>query len=198
MTRRPFSFCGLAIAVLLGSGALVACSSSGHQTANATGPMSPTASLGSVSTGDIMISNAYIPSPASPSVAAAYLAITNRSDAAIKLVKVVTSATMNVMAMNESDQGGVGTMTDIANVIIPADATMQFVPNHAHLMLENPKPLKAGDQVAMTLTFSPGGVVRITVPVLAFDQTPTQVPATLTQAPGNDMSSMPGMSMPGN
>jgi copper(I)-binding protein len=195
---------GLAVAGLT---VLTACSSSGSGSAgHSSSPMVPRPALASAALGALVVTGGYIPEPASPDVASAYLTITNNGDTADKLTRVSTSVTSDVMAMNETDSGGVGSMTDLADVTIPAHASMQFVPNHAHLMLEKPKPLKVGDQVSMTLTFTPAGTVTITLPVLALDQTPTSVPTQMTMAPTtgsasstkSSMPGMPGMSMPGS
>ncbi len=178
---------------LLAAGVLAACASSGHSGGKASST-SPGPALANATVGSLVITGGYIPAPASPDVAAAYLTITNNGDTADQLTKVITSVTSTVMAMNETDNGSVGSMTDLADVTVPAHGSTQFVPNHAHLMLENPKQLKAGDRVSMTLTFTPGGTVNITLPVLPLGQTPTAVPTNMTMSPSSGMKSMPGMS----
>ncbi len=189
---------------LLASGALVlglmsACSSSGdndaHTQANASsaGENTPTVALASAAVGPLTISDGYVPLPASPDVAAAYLTITNNGDTPDKLTKVTSDVTSMVMPMDEKDNNGVGSMTDLADVTIPAHTSMRFTPNHAHLMLEKPRPLKAGDHVPMTLTFTHAGTVELDLPVVALGETPTDVPTRMSMSPSHPSSSMSGM-----
>jgi hypothetical protein len=154
---------------------------------------SPAPGLASASAGPLVITGGYIPAPASPDVAAAYLTIANNSETADKLQKVTSSVTSMVTAMNETDSGGIGSMTDLTDLTIPAHGTMQFVPNHAHLMLENPKPLQVGNEVALTLTFMHAGTVQITVPVIPLTGIPTTVSTqmTMSNAPNDSMSMSP-------
>ncbi len=199
---------GLTVTSLIAATALTACSSSGNDASSGTSrstasstsqsPSNLAPALASASVGSLVITGGYIPQPASPDVAAAYLTITNNGDTADKLEKVTSSVTSMVMAMNETDSNGVGTMTDLPNVTIPAHGSMQFVPNHAHLMLENPKPLKAGNEVVMTLTFTHAGTVQITVPVIPLTDTPITVPTQMTVTPSGGGSAMPGMNMTGS
>jgi copper(I)-binding protein len=63
-------------------------------------------------------------------------------------------------------------MTDMMQVSIPAHGTVRFEPDHAHLMLEHPSALKAGDHVTMTLTFRHAGPVTVTLPVLPYGSPP--------------------------
>lgn len=165
-------------AVLLAAATLAACAGSGsndrssisHQPASS--GATPGRALASASVGTLVITGGYIRQPASPDVAAAYLTITNNGATADRLEKVTTSVTSTVMPMTETDRGGVGSMSDLSNITIPGHGRMQFTPNHAHLMLENPKPLKAGSRVSMTLTFAHAGTVTITLPVIPLGQTP--------------------------
>lgn len=206
--RRPYmstpatrTRAGLIITVLLTAGVVGACSSSGSANGAASPtavtssrPIAPTPALATASAGSLTITGGYIPAPASRDVAAAYLTITNHGDTADRLTKVTSSVTDSVMAMTETDSGGVGSMTDLANVTVPAHGSMQFVPNHAHLMLEHPQPLKAGDRVSMILTFTHTGSVRVTLPVIPLNQTPIPAPSQMTTSPAGGTTPMPGMS----
>ncbi|WP_375498392.1 copper chaperone PCu(A)C [uncultured Jatrophihabitans sp.] len=142
----------------------------------------------------VRITGGYVPKPASPDVAAAYLTIANTTDTSVRLTKVVTSVTTSVMAMKEADNGSVGSMTDLSRIDIPAHGSYKFVPNHAHLMLENPAPLTAGEKVSMTLTFTGVGSVTIMLPVVPLGQLPSGVPSTYSSA-GTSMGPMSGMNM---
>ena len=198
---------GLAVAALAAVG-LTACSSSGHSGgAPSSGASTPAGSgastvpapaLASASAGSLVITGGYVPQPASPDVAAAYLTITNDGGTAEKLVTVTTSVTGTVMPMTETDTGSVGSMTDLSSITVPAHGSVQFVPNHAHLMLEKPKQLRVGDQVSMTLTFSPATTVRITLPVVPIGSVPAGPTALPTSGRSSGMPAMPGMTMSGS
>ena len=135
--------------------------------------------------GDLVLTGGYIPQPASPDVAAAYLRISNNGSVADSITKVTTSVTSDVMAMTEVDTGGVGTMTDLSAVPIPAHGSVNLTPGFAHLMLENPtSPLKQGETVSVTITFAHAGTVTMMFPV---------VPLTGPVVSAGNMSGMPGM-----
>ncbi|TQN43738.1 copper(I)-binding protein [Blastococcus colisei] len=119
------------------------------------------ATLGELSAGD-----GYVREPASPSVAAAYLTIVNNGDTDDRLIFVTSDVAAMVMPMTETSEDGVGTMTDLDEVVVPAHDAFRFRSGAAHLMLE---PLKtapaAGDTVTLTLTFERAGAVDIVLPV---------------------------------
>jgi copper(I)-binding protein len=116
--------------------------------------------------GDLTIGDGFVREPASPSVAAAYLTIVNDGDSPDRLVSVTSDAAGAVMPMTEVTEDGVGTMTGLDEVVVPADGAFAFSPQAAHLMLD---PLTtvpaAGDTVALTLTFDRAGTVDVVLPV---------------------------------
>lgn len=117
--------------------------------------------------GDLAVSGGYIPQPASPSVAAAYFTVTNRGPVPDALIKVTSSVTRQVTAMRETDAGGVGTMTDLTALTVPAHGSTRLTAGHAHLMLDDPsRPLRAGDRITMTITFRRAGTLALTLPVV--------------------------------
>lgn len=145
----------------------------------------------------LRLSGGFITEPASPDVAAAYLNIDNTTDRPVRLVSVVTNVTKTVMAMDEKDSGGVGSMTDLSKVQIAAHSSFLFTPGHAHLMLEKPARLVAGERVRMTLTFAGIGAVSYVLPVVPFGQVPGQASSYRSTGPaGSSAPAMPGMSMP--
>jgi copper(I)-binding protein len=161
---------GVTAAIVALCSGLVACSSvtgsaGGSRISSQIASTSPSTAA-AVTIGDLTLTGGYIPQPASPDVAAAYLTIVNNGATADTMTKVITNVTSDVMAMTETDQGGVGTMTDITQVTIAAHSSYTFTPGHAHLMLQNPKvTLKAGDSVALTISFAHAGTVQIELPV---------------------------------
>ncbi|MEO9137582.1 MAG: copper chaperone PCu(A)C [Jatrophihabitans sp.] len=173
--------------VLLATAAvsLTACSSDGGAAKNAAPSSQAPAGTAHADLGDLHISGGYIPQPASPDVAAAYFTVTNDGSSADTLTRVTTDVTSNVMAMGESDHDGAGSMTDLSQVVVPAHGAFRFTPRHAHLMLQKPtRPLKAGQMVSMTITFTHAGTVRLDLPVV-----PISGP-TGTQEPMHDMGGM--------
>ncbi len=162
---------------------LTACTSgSGGGKAPSTPPPGTSTAGGHAALGDLTITGAYIPQPASPDVAAAYLTVTNHGSRPDTITTVVTDVTSRVMPMTETNSGGVGSMTDLSAVTVPAHGSVSLTPGHAHLMLEKPdRALTQGNQVRMTISFAHAGTVTLTVPVVGIT--------------GPETGSMPSMSM---
>lgn len=116
--------------------------------------------------GDLTLGDGYVREPASPSVAAAYLTILNGGDAEDRLISVTSDVAETVMPMTEVSQGGVGTMTGLDEVVLPAHDAVRFQRGTAHLMLDPLTTVPAvGDTVTLTLTFERAGAVDVVVPV---------------------------------
>lgn len=202
MTTRSGPATAIVAVGVLTAAVLASCSSSGHSGGNARQSMpstslsSPGPALASTALGALIITGGYVPQPASPDVAAAYLTITNNGATADRLVKVTSSVTSTVMPMNENDSNGVGSMTDLTSITIPAHGSMQFTPDHAHFMLEKPKPLEAGDEVTLTLTFAHAGTVDVTLPVVPLGEAPAGSSATPITGSMSGMPGMAGKTMP--
>ena len=179
------------IALVIAGVTVVGCSSDHESNASVSAATSAGAAepgsngTAHASVGDLDLTGGYIPQPASPDVAAAYLRVANKGSVDDSITKVVTSVTADVMAMTEVNSGGVGTMTDLSAVTIPAHGSVNLTPGFAHLMLENPtRTLKQGDTVSVTITFAHAGTVTMTFPV---------VPLTGPVISAGNMSGMPGM-----
>lgn len=204
MDRRWIGLVGVGATAMLAACSSNAAAGGDTSTASSTTQpaMSSAAAAGpTVTFQGLRLSGGYVPQPASPDVAAAYLTIHNTTGRTQRLTKVVTNVTKSVMAMNENDNGSVGSMTDIATVAIPGHSTYRFTPDHAHLMLEHPEHLVAGERVTMTITFAPAGTTTVLLPVLPIGQAPQQVPSTYrsgSATTGSSMTSMPGMDMSGS
>ena len=140
----------------------VAASASSSSAAIASGPR------GSASVGHIKITGAYIPQPATPSVAAAYFTVTETGSQGDVLLSATSIPTSQASLMQETESGAnAGTMTDITGgLAIPADGAVDLGPGGYHLMLTNPaSPLTAGGSVTLTLRFKHAGTVALEVPV---------------------------------
>lgn len=163
---------GVLIAV---STAACASSASGHPATTTTKAVSGAAASGaasgprgSVSVGELKITGAYIPQPASPDVAAAYFTVTDVGSTGDVLLSATSKPASQASLMQESETGAdAGTMTDIAGGLsVPANGAVELGPGGYHLMLNNPvSALKQGQTVVLALRFKYAGTVTIKVPV---------------------------------
>jgi hypothetical protein len=146
--------CGSSMAVDRSCGATTAAAASSART-------------GSAVLGELRISDAYVPQQTSPDEAAAYLTITNDGGVADELVAVRTATAAQVMLHATVEHGGVGTMTAMSALAVPAQGTARLAPGHEHLMIMGPVwQLSQGQALTLTLTFAHAGSVDLTVPVV--------------------------------
>lgn len=114
--------------------------------------------------GALQISNAYVPAPASPNVAAAYITVHNTGKTADRLLRA--SSTAGRTTSLHRDEGS--EMVGLRDVPIPAGATVAMKPGGIHLMIEQPRAgLKMGGQVALTLVFEHAGTLTLQVPIVS-------------------------------
>ncbi len=135
--------------------------------------------------GDLSITGAFVPAPASPDVAAAYFTVANRGSSVDQLIQV----TSDVSAVTGLHTYADARMVDLTQLDIPAGSSTRLQVGGVHVMIENPtRSLTAGQTVRLTLTFRVAGAVHVDAPVVA-----TTGPQD-TDMSGMDMS---GMNMPG-
>lgn len=92
-----------------------------------------------------------------------YLTITNRGARPDALVGAASPAAARVTIHQTLHVGAVTAMRSLASLPIPAGRAVSLVPGGAHLMLEDlTRPLRPGDRIAVTLTFSRAGARTIT------------------------------------
>lgn len=129
---------------------------------------------GSAKVGSLEISDAYLPQPASPATAAAYFTIRNNGDSADFLQQISTPISSMAMVHRYRSTGpGTEEMTGVTKLELPPHKTVQLVPGHLHVMIENPsQTLKKGDVVALTLVFARAGRVTLQAPVTAIGRGP--------------------------
>ena len=147
-----------------------ACASSSPDPDPAPAQRPPAASgpRGSASVGEIKITDAYIPQPASPDVAAAYFTVTDAGSTGDVLLSASSKPASQAALMQESETGAnAGVMTNIAGGLsIPAGGAVELGPGGYHLMLTDPATvLKAGQTVVLDLRFKNSGSVTVKVPV---------------------------------
>ena len=180
--------------------AACACSSSASAKPAAASTNSSSAALasgprGSASIGHIKITGAYIPQPATPSVAAAYFTVTETGSQGDVLLSATSVPASQASLMQETESGAnAGTMTDITGgLAIPADGAIALGPGGYHLMLTNPaSPLTAGGSVTLSLRFKDAGTVTLKVPVTSL-LSDALTSSTSTPSTGSGMANMPGM-----
>lgn len=136
--------------------------------------------------GPLQISAGYVPQPASPDVAAAYLTITDTGDQPDALVAARSDASATTTL--HRTQGGV--MLPLAELPVPAHGSAAFTPGADHLMLEHPtRPLTKGGRVVITLTFRVAGEVTVTLPVTGYPVDGGVPSEALTPLPSGSASS---------
>ena len=198
VARRVATTGTLALLIAAAAGA---CSSSGpaatptssSSASAAAAPAAASGPRGSASVGDIKITGAYIPQPATPSVAAAYFLVTETGSQQDVLLSATSNPSSQAALMQESETGAdAGTMTNITGGLrIPAKGAVDLGPGGYHLMLDNPaSPLTAGGSVALTLRFEHAGTVTFKVPVTSLLSDALTGPAP---SASSGMANMPGM-----
>ena len=201
--RRRVTFAAVGVA---GSAVLAFCcagcaasAASAAPTAAATGTATAAAAAasagprGSASVGPITVTDAYIPQPATPDVAAAYFTVTEHGGQGDVLLSASSVPASQAALMQESQAGqGAESMTTLPHGLpIPAQTSVVLGPGGYHLMLTDPAVrLTAGGSVTLTLRFQHAGSVTFRVPVTSLLSDAVTAPETST-SPG--MGSMPGM-----
>lgn len=139
----------------------VACGHSSHPTATHSSAGVPG---GRGQIGALQISNAYVPAPASPNVAAAYVTVHNTGHTSDTLLRASSSAGKTTTL--HKDQGT--EMIGLRNIPIPAGSTVAMKPGGIHLMIEHPRSgLKMGGEVSLTLVFAHAGTLTLQVPIVS-------------------------------
>ena len=153
----------------MGIAAVAACASvvlsgpAGASYASYRGGSHPSTATGS-RLGALSVRNAFLPDPASGSVASIYLTVKNSGSQADDLIGVRSAAANGSMLMTENSNGTMGMLSQLR---IPAHSEASLVPGKDHVMLEQPhRTLRLGQHVAVTLHFKRAGYLTISVPVV--------------------------------
>jgi periplasmic copper chaperone A len=118
---------------------------------------------------ELSVGAAYIPQPVSDSMAAGFLTITNKGDAADELTSVTSEA--GDVTLHETDAG---TMKEVDRLEVPAHGQLVFKTGGNHLMFEKLKHQpKQGQSVAVELHFAHSDPVTVKLPVKAATYQPT-------------------------
>ncbi len=95
--------------------------------------------------------------PITGNPAAAYFAVHNDTDQALKIGSIDVAGAGMAMMHETLDLGGRSTMQPLANPVVPAHGTLEFAPGARHVMVTGIKPvLKAGTMTTLTLNFDDG------------------------------------------
>ncbi|WP_433501021.1 SCO family protein [Sphaerimonospora sp. CA-214678] len=130
---------------------------------------SASAAVPSSGSGDLRVTDAYVPEPASPDVAAAYFTITNSGGRPAVLSGVRTD--VSEMSMLHETMGT--KMRHLASVTVPPHSTLTFSRGHYHVMIESlTRRLREGDTVKLTLSFEDGQEITVDAPVMSVGYRP--------------------------
>ncbi|MBK9180268.1 MAG: copper chaperone PCu(A)C [Acidimicrobiales bacterium] len=100
-------------------------------------------------------------------MAAAYVTVENRGGPD-RLVGAATPAADRVTLHETVEEGGLLWMQEVDGLDVPAGGVLVLEPGVAHLMLEElPRPLRAGQQVPITLRFERSGPIAVEAAVVA-------------------------------
>jgi periplasmic copper chaperone A len=123
--------------------------------------------------GDLTVTHAVIPAPASPSEPPAFLVIANQSGERVTFTGALTPAADSVLLHRLTG----GLMEPATPLEIPAHGYLNFVPGGYHLMLEGlRRQLAVGDTVTLALRFSSGVTLSVRVPVLNYTDAVSELP----------------------
>jgi copper(I)-binding protein len=111
----------------------------------------------------IELGTAYVGQPQGTSPTDAYLVIRNKG-AADKLVSVRTSVGGTV-TLRGPVSGGPIAMRNVAAINVPAHQLIRLDPNGYHLVIAGSRPMKAGTEIMLTLTFAKAGSYQVAAEV---------------------------------
>jgi copper(I)-binding protein len=94
--------------------------------------------------------------------AGAYVTLENTGDQPASLRGASSASYASVMLHKSSTEGGMGRMSPVDDLVIPAHGKAQLSPGAYHLMLmKAAAPVKPGDKVELTLVFGDGSKLAV-------------------------------------
>jgi copper(I)-binding protein len=111
----------------------------------------------------IELGTAYIGQPQGTNPTDAYLVIRNKGPAD-KLVSAKTSVG-GAVTLRGPGRGGPAAMRNVAAITVPAHELIRLDPNGYHLVVTGARPMKAGTEITLTLTFAKAGSYKIAAEV---------------------------------
>ena len=114
---------------------------------------------------DVTVTDAWIRALPGHLPAAGYFILHNTGSRELTLTGANSPVCGMMMLHKSSSDNGMANMMDMDSVAIPAGGSVTFAPGGLHLMCMDPKPLKRGSGVPVTLQFSSGKTVTVTFAV---------------------------------
>lgn len=93
--------------------------------------------------------------------AAGYFVLHNAGSRELSLTGASSPACGMLMLHKSNSDNGMANMKDVDSVAIPAGGSVRFAPGGLHLMCMDPKPLRRGTAVPVTLRFANGETVSV-------------------------------------
>jgi copper(I)-binding protein len=146
---------GLVVAIVLVGAVTVACSS-----APTASP--PGASAAAASSPGLTVGDAWARTAVAGGDSAAYLTITNTGPADTLVSIECTIASSTMLHQTATDSTGMTGMSMLADLPIPAGATIQLAPGGTHVMIGGlDHPLTVGEKVELRLVFAHAGEIVV-------------------------------------
>jgi periplasmic copper chaperone A len=173
--------------------ALAGCGSTGASSTSAT-TSGPTVSSTAASSGALAATDAWVKT-VDTGMTAAFMTIANSGDTADTLASVSTPASGMVQLHEMVMSNGQMVMKEKkGGITVPARGAVVLEPGGNHIMfMDVTAPIKAGDDVVLTLTFTSGATMEVTA--VAKDYTGAS--ESYQPSPGTSMSMSPSTSMSG-
>ena len=108
------------------------------------------------SAADLTVTDAWIRAMPGRLPAAGYFTLRNAGRDQVSLSGASSPACGMLMLHRSSSDNGMSSMTDVERMAVPAGGILKFAPGGYHLMCMDPKPLKHGAPIPVTLEFSNG------------------------------------------
>ncbi|GAA4603449.1 copper chaperone PCu(A)C [Actinoallomurus liliacearum] len=112
----------------------------------------------------IRVSGAWVMAPTAAQTGA-YFTIVNTGHQNDELLSVSTPDSSSAMLIRHSYAAGVGRMTMLDGLALPAHTDVRMTPYTTNVMIRPRGPLPVGRRVPFTLTFRYGGTMRVTAVV---------------------------------
>jgi len=119
------------------------------------------AGLAAAATAAPIVSNAWLRALPGTSPAAGYFTLANTGTTPITLTGAASPACGSAMLHMTHNMDGMVHMMMVASVVVPAGGKVEFAPGGYHVMCMEPKNLKPGTSVPVTLQFSGGATLTV-------------------------------------
>lgn len=115
--------------------------------------------------GGLEVRDAWVREPPPGVSAAAYLTARNPGPDVVRIVGAESPRAARVEMHRTVVEEGVARMRPVEAVEVPAGGEVRLAPRGLHLMLLDPAPLRAGEEVPLVLLLDGGGRIEVTARV---------------------------------